>query len=189
AAIATLDDQGAFLTRGYRSTALALSDLLGWEHFEARRRATAATNVHTRTTLDGTPLPAHLPATGQAFAAGDIALRHVEVIGRVLNTAAAGRLDPAQWAGVETQLAADASRLNPTDLHKLGTALVDLLDQDGPEPDDRTPAPVNELRLTRHRDGAGGSIKGRFDDAAVYDAIASVIDAKATPLDADDQEQ
>ncbi len=187
AAIATLDDQGAFLTRGYRSTPRALTDLLGWEHPDARRRTTAAAHIHTRTTLDGTPLPPHLPATAAAFTTGDIALRHVEIIGRVLSTDAATRLNPEQWAGVETQLATDATRLNPTELHTLATALVNLLDADGPEPDDHTPAPVNELRLTRHRDGAGGSIKGRFEDPALYDAIAAVINAKATPLDADDQ--
>ncbi len=185
-AIASLDDQGAFLTRGYRCTTRALSDLLGWEYREARRRATAAEDVFSRTTLDGTPLPPRLPATAAALTAGDIALRHVEVIGRALGTDAAARLTPAQWDGVETQLAADATRLNPGELHTLGTALVNLLDADGPEPDDHTPPPVNELRLTRHRGGAGGSLTGRFDDPALYDAVVAVIDAKAAPLDADD---
>ncbi|MBW0120378.1 HNH endonuclease signature motif containing protein [Pseudonocardia oceani] len=183
-AIAALDAQGAFLTRGYRSAARALSDLLSWDYVEARRRAAVASDVHARTTLDGTPLPARLPSAAAAFGAGDIALRHVEVIGRVLATDAAERLSPEQWAGVEAQLAADATRLNPSELQTLGTALVALLDQDGAEPDDRVPAPVNELRLTRH--AAGGSIKGRFQDPALYDAIAAVIDAKAAPLTTDD---
>ncbi|MBW0131464.1 HNH endonuclease signature motif containing protein [Pseudonocardia oceani] len=183
AAIATLDDQGAFLTRGYRSTARALADLLHVDHLDARRRTTVAGDVHARTTLDGTPLPARLPATAAAFADGDIALRHVEVIGRVLATDAASRLAPEQWASVETQLPADATRLNPSELQTLGTALVALLDQDGAEPDS-TPAPVNELRLTRH--ASGGSIKGRFEDPALYDAIAAAIDAKSAPLTADD---
>ena len=35
--------------------------------------------------------------------------------------------------------------------------------------------------LTRTATG-GGKIKGRFDDAAMFDAIATVIDAKAKPL-------
>ena len=74
----------------------------------------------------------------------DIALRHVEVIGRVLSTDAAARLTPAQWAGVETRLAADATRLDPSELQTLGTALVAVLDQDGAEPDDHTPAPGND---------------------------------------------
>jgi uncharacterized protein DUF222/HNH endonuclease len=44
---------------------------------------------------------------------------------------------------------------------------------------------MNELHLTRLASG-GGRIKGRFDDAAMFDAIAAVVDAKATPLTRDD---
>ncbi|MDN5932989.1 MAG: HNH endonuclease, partial [Pseudonocardia sp.] len=43
-----------------------------------------------------------------------------------------------------------------------------------------------ELRLTRNPSGAGGRLKGRFEDPALYDAIASAIDAKAKPLTGDD---
>ncbi|MBW0089045.1 DUF222 domain-containing protein, partial [Pseudonocardia sp. KRD-188] len=121
-AVAALDDQGAFLTRGYRSAARALSDLLSWDYVEARRRVAVASDVHTRTTLDGTPLPARLPSAAAAFGGGKIALRHVDVIGRVLSTDAARRLSPEQWALVEAQLAADATRLNPAELQTLGTA-------------------------------------------------------------------
>jgi hypothetical protein len=38
-----------------------------------------------------------------------------------------------------------------------------------------------------HRRGTGGKISGWFDDAAMFDTIASVIDANSTPLDHDDQ--
>jgi Domain of unknown function (DUF222) len=62
---------------------------------------------------------------------------------------------------------------------------VEMLDQDGQEPDDRPPALVNELQLTRLPDG-GGKVRGRFDDAAMFDAIATVIDAHARPLTGDD---
>ena len=64
-------------------------------------------------------------------------------------------------------------------------ALVEALDQDGEEPDDRPPAQVNELLLTR-LPGGGGKLRGRFDDAAMFDAIAAVVDAKAKPLTGDD---
>jgi 5-methylcytosine-specific restriction protein A len=47
------------------------------------------------------------------------------------------------------------------------------------------PAQVNELHLTRTATG-GGKIKGRFDDAAMFDAIAAVVDVKARPLTGDD---
>ncbi|MDN5931960.1 MAG: HNH endonuclease [Pseudonocardia sp.] len=185
AAIGALDDRGAFLSRGYRSVARALSDLLGWGYAPARTRATVAADVHSRTTLTGEQLPAYLPATAAAFTVGDIAMRHVEVIGRMLGTDAARRLSPGAWSGAETQLATHARTASPSDLLAFGTELITLLDQDGPEPHD-APPPLNELHLTRHRGGAGGSIKGRFEDAALFDAIAAVIDTMAKPLTADD---
>ena len=130
-------------------------------------------------------LPARLPATAEVFAAGRTGLRHVEVIARVLASRPAGRLSPEVWAGAEAQLAGKADQYTPHELQQWGTALVELLDQDGEQPDDRPPARVNELFLTRLPDG-GGKVKGRFDDAAMFDAIAAVIDAHATPLTRDD---
>ena len=185
-AVAVLERRGFFTERGYRSTGSALSDLVGWEQFEARRRVVAAEQVGARTSVDGTVLPARLPATGEVFTAGKASLRHVEVIARVLGSRAAARLTPDQWAGVEQQLAAKTDQYSPTELHRWGTALVEMLDQDGEAPDDRPPPGVNELFITRNRSGSGGRIKGRFDDAAMFEAIAALLDAKAKPLTGDD---
>jgi 5-methylcytosine-specific restriction protein A len=185
ATVAGLDRDGVFTDKGYRSAAQALSDLLGWERFEARRRTVAAEQVTPRVGLDGGVLPARLPATAGVFAAGRTGLRHVQVIARLLNSDAAGRISPQQWAGVEAQLAGKADCYTPSELHEWGTALIALLDQDGAEPDDRPPARVNELRLSRLPDG-GGKLAGRFEDAAMFAAIATVIDTHARPLTADD---
>jgi Domain of unknown function (DUF222)/HNH endonuclease len=162
-----------------------LRDLLGWERFEARRRVTAAEQVCPRVGLDGGALPPRLAATAAVFAAGRASLRHVEAIARVLDSASARRLTPEQWAGAESALADKARDYTPSELQAWGTALVEALDEDGAEPDDRPPAQVNELHLTRLGTG-GGKLKGRFDDAAMFDAIAAVIDAKAKPLTRDD---
>ena len=186
ATVAGLDREGVFADKGYKSAAQALADLLGWERFEARRRTVAAEQVVPRAGLDGSALPARLPATAEIFAQGRTGLRHVEVIARVLASKPAGRLSPEVWAGAEAQLAGKADVYTPTELQHWGTALVELLDQDGAEPDERPPARVNELFLTRLPDG-GGKLKGRFDDAAMFDAIAAVIDAHARPLTADDE--
>ena len=183
--MAALGRRGTFAERGYKSVTGALRDLLGWELFEARRRVTAAEQVTARVGLDGDALPARLPHAAAAFERGEASLRHVDVVARVLATPAAARLAPEQWAGAEEQIAAKTAGYTPSELHAWGTALVEALDQDGAEPDDRPPPQVNELFLTRAAI-AGGKIKGRFDDAAMFDAIAAVIDAKAKPLTADD---
>src|SRR5918993_2055279 len=186
-AVAALERRGFFTDRGYKSTPAALMDLVGWEQFEARRRVVAAEQVGARTSLDGAVLPRRLPATGEVFTAGKASLRHVEVIARVLGTRAAGRLTPQQWAGVEGQLAAKTEEYTPTELHRWGTALVEMLDQDGEQPDNGPPPGVNELFLTRNPAGSGGRIKGRFDDATMFDAVAALLDAKARPRTGDDR--
>jgi Domain of unknown function (DUF222) len=107
------------------------------------------------------------------------------VIAQVLDTPPARRLSPQQWAGAEEQLAAQAPLYTPKELRAWGTALIEALDHDGAEPDDRPPAQVNELFLTRLPDG-GGKLRGRLDDAAMFDAIAAMIDATAKPLTGDD---
>jgi Domain of unknown function (DUF222) len=94
ATLSTLQRRGTFAERGYKSTASALGDLIGWERFEARRRLIAAEQVCPRVGLDATPLPARLAATAEVFGAGRTGLRHVEVIARVLATPAAERLTP-----------------------------------------------------------------------------------------------
>jgi 5-methylcytosine-specific restriction protein A len=173
-ALADRQRRGTFADRGYRNPAAALGDLLGWERAEARRHLVVAEQASPRVGLDGTLLPPRLPATAAAFAAGAASfaagaasLRQVEVVARVLGTDAAGRLTPAQWTAAEAQLAAWIPECGPQELQARGTQLVDTLDADGAQPDDRPRPSTNELFLTRSPDGAGGSLKGRFDDAAV----------------------
>ena len=184
--VADLERRGVFAERGYKSTTGALADLLGWERPEARRRVVAAEHVCPRVGLDGAVLPARLPATAAVFAAGKARLAHVDAVARVLGSAAAQRLTPQQWAGVEEQLAAKAEVYTPSELHTWGVSLVELLDQDGAAPDDHPRPEVNELHLTR-LPGGGGKLQGRFDDAGMFAAITAVVDAKARPLTAEDQ--
>ena len=86
---------------------------------------------------------------------------------------------------MEQQLAAQVGTYTPTVLRDWGAQLLNLLDQDGARPDERDPREGNELRLARDPHG-GGWVKGRFTDAAMYDQIAALIDAKSAPLTADD---
>lgn len=185
AATGALQRRGVFAARGYKNSALALCDLLGLERFEARRRVTAAEAVCARVGLDGQVLPAKLPATAAVFAAGRAGLRHVEVIADALDSPEAQRLTPQVHAGAEAELADNATVYTPSELRGYARRLLDSLDQDGAEPDDREPDATNELRLTRFARG-GGALKGTFREAAAFDAIAALLDAKAQPLDKDD---
>ncbi len=185
-ALADLERRGVFAERGYRSSVTALGDLLGWERFDARRRLVAAEHIRPRVGLDGAVLPPRLPATAVVFDAGGASLRHVEVIARVLGSAAAGRLSPQVWAGAEAQLAGWIPDCTPNELQARAVQLVEALDADGPEPDDRPEPQVNELYLHRNPDGVGGTIKGSYADAAMFDAIATLIDTTAKPVTADD---
>ena len=107
-ALAGLMRRGVFAERGYASVPKALTDLVGLDWAEARRRAVVAEQAVARTGLDGAVLPARLAATARCFAAGGCSLRAVEVIARVLATPAARRLSPEVWAAAEERLAAVA---------------------------------------------------------------------------------
>ncbi len=186
AAVGALLRRGTFGERGYRNPVTALTDLLGRDRADARRLVLAAEHVEPRTGLDGTVLPPRLPATAMVFGGGQVGVRHIDVIARVLATPAAGRLAPPVWAAAEEALAGQAVTCTPAELLSWGTALIDALDADGAEPDDTDPPVVNEVVLRRHPDHPGGTLTGRFDDAAMFSAIATVLDTGSRPSDAGD---
>src|SRR3954469_16561440 len=81
--IAGLIRDGEFTARGYKQPKSALANLLDIDTGEAGQLVTAAQTVHPRTTLQGETLEPKLPATAQAFAAGDITVHHVSVVASV----------------------------------------------------------------------------------------------------------
>jgi Domain of unknown function (DUF222) len=102
--LAGLIRRGTFAERGYASVPKALTDLVGLDWAEARRRAVVAEQAVARVGLGGAVLPARLAVTAEAFAAGGCSLRAVEVIARVLASPAARRLPPEVWAAAEERL-------------------------------------------------------------------------------------
>jgi 5-methylcytosine-specific restriction protein A len=184
--VAALDRHGVFTEHGYNNPTSAVATVLTLEDGFAKRIVTAAEQLRPRTDLQGRPVPPRLPATAEAFAAGAAGLEHVAVLDRLMRGPAAARLAPQVWAGVEREIAAMADVYTPYDLRAFGSQLIEAYDQDGPEPDDRPKPLVNEVKLTP-LPGGGGKIAGKFEDAAQYSVIASVLDAMSRPLTADDQ--
>jgi len=186
ATVGKIDREGVFATKNVRSTAHGIADLLGWEYLEARRHVVAAQHVTERFALDGIPLPPKLPTMAALFMAGQARQRHVDVMVGLLDSPTARRLSSQYWALAEEQIGHAAPALTPAELRSWGRELIELLDQDGAEPDDRDRRPVNDVRFTP-RDGGGGTMTGSFDDAEMYAAIRTAVEAKSGPLSADDK--
>jgi len=177
--ISALDRRGTFHQLGYRRTADAIADLLGWDRAVAHRRARVAADVISQHTPDGQPLPPKLQATAAGFEAAKVDLARVEVIATALHSGPASRVAPADWAVAEQQLAGYATAgARPAELRLLAQQLIGLLDQDGPDPDQPEGKP-NSLRLIPRHEG-GGLIRGELD-AAGFATVATAIDALSTP--------
>jgi Domain of unknown function (DUF222) len=177
--VAGLDRDGVFTDRGYSRPAHAIADLLGWDLGPASRRVRVAEQVCQRVGLDGRVLEARLPDTARLFAAGEIGLRHVEVIADALGSPAAGRLAPQVWAAADQQLAQRAREYRPRQLVWFARDLINTLDQDGPEPRDADEGQVNELLLAA-QPGGGGRLTGVLD-APSFEALLAALDPFTTP--------
>jgi hypothetical protein len=186
-AVAELQRRGTFAAKGYRRPESAVAEMLTIERGRAMEIVRSANHVSARRDLQGQVLEPALSAMADAFAAGTASLQHVNLIARVMDRPDAQRIPPYAWAGIEQHVASIADTCTPTELAKFADELVRTYDQDGAEPDDDQPEPlqVNELRVTRWRDG-GGEIHGTFEDPLRFAMIATVLDAKSTPLTKDD---
>ncbi|MGH8922893.1 MAG: DUF222 domain-containing protein [Actinomycetes bacterium] len=157
-----------------------VADLLRCGLMPARVLVRVAGRVFGTTSVLGEPLPAVLPATGDAWKVHAIDRAHVEVIDQALSSRAAAGLDPGRWAGAEEQLAEQARTMAPDELASFARELIDALDEDGPEPDYDSDAQVNELFLAASPDGAGGRVKGQLD-SVTFDALRQAIDGVIKP--------
>jgi 5-methylcytosine-specific restriction protein A len=185
--IAVMGRSGVFVEHGYTKPEYAIADLLGWDRSPARRRVRVAEQVCPRVGLDGQILPAVFPATGAVLAEGRITVAHAEAIVDVLHGPAARRLQPETWAGAEEQIAhyAATTRSTPGDVAAWARQLLDLLDQDGPEPADE-PDQVNELHRTPNRSGTGGRIRGELN-GPVWEALDTLLATLTKPCPDDDR--
>ena len=179
--VARLDRNGVFTDRGYSRAAQAVADLLGWDLGPASRRVRVAEQVCERVSLDGQVLRARLPDTAKVFAAGEVSLRHVEVIADALSGSAAGRLSPAGVGGSGAAVGRAGARVPATRARRVRPRPDQHPGSGRPRaPSTAKSAQVNELHLAARPGGAGGAIKGVFD-APSFDALLTALDALSKP--------
>jgi hypothetical protein len=120
---------------GIRSWADVLSIRLRISHTEACRRLTEGELLGPRRSMAGEPLEPQYPATAAALARGELAAEHVRIITRTMKKIPS-RVDAQTRAQAEADLAGVASVQAPEALRRTAALLLELLDPDGPEPND-----------------------------------------------------
>ncbi len=139
---------------------------------EAHRRLADAAVLAPRRAMTGAPLPAVLAATAVAQDRGLINAEHVTVIAKAV-AKLPGFVDAATREQFEVDLVRSAVGVGPKELADSAERALFLLDQDGPEPDDRERA--RKRGLSRGKQGADAMtpISGELTPEAwsVWEAI------------------
>jgi hypothetical protein len=159
--VAEVDDRRLATARGVVSTAALLRQLLNISAGEAGWRVTAAETLLDRVGPSGETVPAALPATGAALAAGVIEAGQARLICETIRRLPA-RVDTATREQAERFLAGQARDLDTTALGKLARRMVATLDPDGAALDDEDAVGARELSLSRDPDGMT-VLRGRLD--------------------------
>ncbi|WP_036377106.1 HNH endonuclease signature motif containing protein [Mycolicibacterium austroafricanum] len=122
---------------------------------EAHRRLTEAAVLAPRQAMTGEALPPVLPATAAAQAHGLINAEHVEVIRKAM-AKLPGFVDTATRERIEVDLVRTAVGNGPKELKDSADRTLFLLDQDGPEPDERERA--RKRAVTKHKQREDGMV-------------------------------
>jgi hypothetical protein len=159
-----LAEQASPTELGGTSLADVLARRLRISRAEARRRISDAEHLGPRWALTGEALPARLPATAAAQAAGSIGAEHVRII-RSFFTQLPDAVDVGTREAAEGDLARLASGFGPEQLRKCAQRMDTLLNPDGTFSDaDR----ARRRGLTLGRQGSDGMspIAGFLDPEA-----------------------
>jgi hypothetical protein len=153
--VAGLDAAGLAAAQGFGNTGRLLAALLDCGTGQARARVREAEQLATRRTLTGEVLPARLPATAAALAAGEVGTGALQVIAQTM-AQLPSTVSQDDRDQIEATLAQHARDFDPRQLGVIARRILDQLDPDGTpplqEPDDPCPA-AGELRIRDRRDG------------------------------------
>ena len=167
---------------GYPSLPSFLRDLLRVTPVVAKQLAAQADAVCGSTTLTGESMPPKLPEVRAALADGTLDERHVATVIATMERIPEW-VDPSERDQVEKTLVEACGIYDSSVVRRLGSRIVDVLDQDGPEPRDAGSDPVNELALRVTR---SGRVVGKFDlNAEAGAALQAAISPLTKPV-ADD---
>ncbi|GAA4936615.1 uncharacterized protein DUF222 [Actinomycetospora succinea] len=186
-AIARIADLGTAVNGGYRSTESLIADRDNLDFADAKRLVAEAVDLCARRSLLGEALPARLPGTGAALAAGVIDPAHVKIIRETMEhlSGLSTPPPPDELAGVEATLAEKAQELPPQMLRKLAKAFVDGYDPDGAAPPEGENT-RDELRFLRRKDGSL-TFKGTLHDPLDAEATVEVFGVLSARAGADDE--
>ncbi|MGH7556337.1 MAG: DUF222 domain-containing protein [Gemmatimonadota bacterium] len=185
AVIAEIDTRALAAELGYRDTATLLGATLRICTREANQRVANARAITPLRSVTGAEVPAPMPATAAAVAAGTVNPEQLTVLQQILSSAAK-LTDPDSYAEAEHTLVRLAEQAKPEDVRKAGNHLLAYLNQDGKEPnpdDPHTAGPKREFRS--HTDKTGWlKFTGQIDPetAAILEGL---FDALAKPRPAD----
>ena len=158
--VAEGESRGLASELGYRDMAMLLSETLRISPREAKGRVAAATATAPARSVTGAEVPAAMPATGQALAAGELNAEHVRELHSVMKEVS-GRVEREQYADAERDLVALARQAGPAVVRKAGRHLLGYLDQDGTLGDDGERAQEQPSRSFRYHYTRSGRM--RFD--------------------------
>ncbi|KAB7752155.1 HNH endonuclease signature motif containing protein [Mycolicibacterium mucogenicum] len=132
---------------------------------DAHRRVRDAEHLGPRTGLTGEPLPPLWEAAAAAQADGAINPEHVKALGHFINKLP-DWVDPTTSGQFEQSLVAGARHQTPEELRATAEALLYLLDQDGPLPDDAERARKRAFRIGKQQPDGMSKVDGWLDPEA-----------------------
>ena len=126
---------------------------------EAAGRVRAAEAVGERTSMLGQPLPPVRPVLAEAQRTGEISPEQVSIIERALAKVDRPGFDPADIAAGEELLTRFAHQVGPKDLRRLAEKVIDAIDPDGSQPDEKL---QQDRRFFHLRQTTDGGYTGEF---------------------------
>src|SRR5256885_11928374 len=184
--VSELDRRGAAANLGYSNTAALLINALRIDRADATRRLSQAEALLDTTTPTGAVIPASLPVTAAALQRGDLGSDHVKVIQKTLK--GLEHLNPAKLALAEAYLVAQALDDAPHILSRHAGRVREMVDPDGPPPDDRDRVMPERMLQRQIRSDGRMHYKGYLDpeSSALFEAMLKPFE-KPDPEIADDR--